>query len=161
MINRSHEVPLGDIVDVRRVARATGSNAETALSQIGVDLACRQHVLRPARDISSRHFWNGWSEDFRLSDFDLSIRDGQISLRFDGLWTETTMWEIYALSAIDELKTRASLKQLTEFELDILYARAKTRLWEKMARLRGVPGLTRKRFWNAAASQLSVAGVSW
>jgi nicotinate phosphoribosyltransferase len=30
---------------------------------------------------------------------------------------------------------------LSEFELDILYARAKTRLWEKMARLRGVPGL--------------------
>jgi nicotinate phosphoribosyltransferase len=28
-----------------------------------------------------------------------------------------------------------------ELELDILYARAKTRLWEKMARLRTVPGL--------------------
>ncbi len=51
------------------------------------------------------------------------------------------MWEIYALSAIDELKTRASVKRLTELELDILYARAKTRLWEKMERLRGVPGL--------------------
>ena len=52
------------------------------------------------------------------------------------------MWEIYALSIIDELKTRASLKRLSEFELDILYARAKTRLWEKMERLRGVPGLS-------------------
>jgi nicotinate phosphoribosyltransferase len=52
------------------------------------------------------------------------------------------MWEIYALSTISELKTRASLKCLSEFELDILYARAKTRLWEKMARLRGVPGLS-------------------
>ena len=51
------------------------------------------------------------------------------------------MWEIYALSAIDELKTRDSLKRLSEFELDILYARAKTRLWEKMERLRGVPRL--------------------
>jgi len=30
---------------------------------------------------------------------------------------------------------------LTEFELDVLYARAKTRLWEKMERLRGVPWL--------------------
>jgi nicotinate phosphoribosyltransferase len=51
------------------------------------------------------------------------------------------MWEIYALSAIDELKTRASLKRLSEFELDILYARAKARLWEKMEQLRGVPEL--------------------
>src|SRR6202161_3495034 len=83
-----------------------------------------------------------WLErDFRLSDYDLSVRDGQLSLSFHGLWTETTMWEIYALSAIDELKTRASLKRLSELELDILYARATTRLWEKMERLRGVPGL--------------------
>jgi nicotinate phosphoribosyltransferase len=83
-----------------------------------------------------------WLErDFRLSDYDLHVRDGQLSLSFHGLWTETTMWEIYALSAIDELKTRASLKRLSEFELDVLYARAKTRLWEKMERLRGVPKL--------------------
>ena len=51
------------------------------------------------------------------------------------------MWEIYALSVIDELKTRASLKRLSELELDILYARAKTRLWEKSDRLRGIPRL--------------------
>ncbi|HET7099879.1 MAG TPA: nicotinate phosphoribosyltransferase, partial [Terriglobia bacterium] len=31
---------------------------------------------------------------------------------------------------------------LSEFELDVLYARAKTRLWEKLERLRGVPGLS-------------------
>ena len=43
---------------------------------------------------------------------------------------------------LDELKTRASLKRLTEFELDILYARAKTKLWEKMERMRGVPRLS-------------------
>jgi len=84
-----------------------------------------------------------WLEnDFRLSDYDLSMRDGQICLRFEGLWCETTMWEIYALSEIGELRTRAALKHLSELELDILYARAKTRLWEKMERMRGVPGLS-------------------
>ena len=51
------------------------------------------------------------------------------------------MWELYALSIVNELKTRASLKKLTEFGLDILYARAKTKLWNKIERLRGVPGL--------------------
>src|SRR5215471_8891576 len=55
--------------------------------------------------------------------------------------TETTLWEIFSLSIINELRTRFALKDLNEFELDILYARAKTRLWEKMARLRGVPCL--------------------
>jgi nicotinate phosphoribosyltransferase len=56
------------------------------------------------------------------------------------------MWEIHALSIISELRSRASLKRLSEFELDILYARAKTKLWEKMARLRGIPGLSLSDF---------------
>ena len=70
------------------------------------------------------------------------MRDGQIHLSFDGLWTETTMWELYALAILDELKTRAHLKTLSEFGLDILYARAKTKLWGKIERLRGVPELS-------------------
>ncbi len=83
-----------------------------------------------------------WLErDFRLSDYELSVKDGQFDLTFDGPWTETTMWELYALSILDELKTRAGLKKLREFGLDILYARAKTKLWNKIERLRGVPDL--------------------
>ena len=83
-----------------------------------------------------------WLEhDFRLSDYELSVKDGQFHLQFDGLWTETTMWELYALSILGELKTRAALKKLREFGLDILYARAKTKLWGKIERLRGVPDL--------------------
>jgi nicotinate phosphoribosyltransferase len=83
-----------------------------------------------------------WLErDFRLSDYELSVKDGQVDLTFDGDWTETTMWELYALSIIDELKTRAGMKKLREFGLDILYARAKTKLWNKIERLRGVPNL--------------------
>jgi nicotinate phosphoribosyltransferase len=84
-----------------------------------------------------------WLEcDFRLSDYRLRVRDGQIHLTFEGPWTETTMWELYTLAILDELKTRANLKTLSEFGLDILYARAKTKLWGKIERLRGVPGLS-------------------
>jgi len=84
-----------------------------------------------------------WLEqDFRLSDYELSVNDGQYHLTFDGLWTETTMWELYALPILSELKTRANLKNLREFGLDILYARAKTKLWSKIERLRGVPDLS-------------------
>ncbi len=83
-----------------------------------------------------------WLErDFRLSDYELSVKDGQFELTFDGLWPETTMWELYALSILNELKTRAGLKKLREFGLDILYARAKTKLWGKIERLRDVPNL--------------------
>jgi len=83
-----------------------------------------------------------WLEnDFRLSDYELSKREGDFHLSFDGLWTETTMWELYSLSIINELRTRANLKRLSEFGLDILYAKAKTKLWSKIERLRGVPRL--------------------
>src|ERR1700724_1889426 len=84
-----------------------------------------------------------WLErDFHLSDYRLRVQDGQIQLIFEGTWPETTMWELYSLAILDELKTRANLKKLSEFGLDILYARAKTKLWSKIERLRGVPGLS-------------------
>ncbi|HWY21262.1 MAG TPA: nicotinate phosphoribosyltransferase [Candidatus Acidoferrum sp.] len=84
-----------------------------------------------------------WLErDFRLSDYELSVRDGRFHLSFDGLWTDTTMWELYSLSIINELRTRANLKRLSEFGLDILYAKAKTKLWNKIESLRDVPNLS-------------------
>ena len=94
------------------------------------------------RGIFEPAFLEWLGHDFRLSDYQLSVQNGQIHLSFDGPWTETTMWELYALAILDELKTRAQLKTLSEFGLDILYARAKTKLWNKIERLRGVPGLS-------------------
>ena len=83
-----------------------------------------------------------WLEhDFHLGEYELTLEDGEYQLSFAGLWTEATMWELYALSTINELRTRSSLKGMSEFEIDILYARAKTRLWGKIEQMRGVPGL--------------------
>jgi nicotinate phosphoribosyltransferase len=94
------------------------------------------------RGIFEPSFLEWLERDFRLSDYTLSERDGHFHLSFDGLWTETTMWELYSLSIINELRTRANLKRLREFGLDILYAKAKTKLWSKIERLRGVPRLS-------------------
>jgi nicotinate phosphoribosyltransferase len=106
-----------------------------------------------------------WLEhDFRLSHYKLTVEDGQFRLQFDGPWTATTMWELYALSILDELKTRAGLKEMSEMALDLFYSRAKTRLWAKLERLRGVPGLkiadfgTRRRhsfLWQEYAINLA------
>jgi len=141
LLNRARSVRLGEIVDVEQLrdqleeTRKLRFHKSELIWLAGNTFFGRRGIFEPA-------FLEWLERDFRLSDYDLSVRDGQISLTFHGLWAETTMWEIYALSAIDELKTRASLKRLSEFELDVLYARAKTRLWEKMERLRGVPRLS-------------------
>jgi nicotinate phosphoribosyltransferase len=94
------------------------------------------------RGIFEQAFLEWLEQDFKLSGYTLSVKDGQFHLSFDGYWPETTMWELYALSIFDELRTRANMKQLSEFSLDILYARAKTKLWSKIERLRGVPSLS-------------------
>jgi nicotinate phosphoribosyltransferase len=95
----------------------------------------RRGIFEPA-------FLEWLEQDFRLSDYELSVKSGRFHLTFDGLWTDTTMWELYSLSIINELRTRSNLKRLSEFGLDILYARAKTKLWNKIERLRGVPNLS-------------------
>ena len=87
-----------------------------------------------------------WLEhEFALSDYELSEGEndqaGQLVLRFSGLWSAVTMWEVYALAIVSELKTRAALAELSELELDVLYARAKTRLWDKIEKLKAVKGL--------------------
>jgi nicotinate phosphoribosyltransferase len=120
------------------------------------------------RSIFEPRFLEWLERDFRLSDYEVTEHDGQLVLRFSGLWTEVTMWEIYALAIVSELKTRSALAELNELELDVLYARAKTRLWAKVELLRGVRDLelsdfgTRRRhsfLWQEYAVQMLRAGL--
>jgi nicotinate phosphoribosyltransferase len=88
-----------------------------------------------------------WLEHgFRLSDYEIlepqsGDQAGQLIIRFSGLWTDVTLWEVYSLAIVSEMKTRFALATLSELELDVLYARAKTRLWDKIELLRQVPDL--------------------
>jgi nicotinate phosphoribosyltransferase len=77
-----------------------------------------------------------WLAGFRLPEYELTRHDGQYELRFAGLWAETTMWEIPALAIINELRARAAMRGMSRFDLDVLYARAKAKLWSKVERLR-------------------------
>lgn len=145
LTNRTSSVPLGHIVDAHELREQLEATRQLRFHKseliwlAGNTFYGKRGMFEPA--------FLAWLEHgFRLSDFELAMEDGQISLKFEGSWAATTLWEIYALSVVDELKTRASLKDLSELELDILYARAKTRLWEKMERLRGVPGLNLSDF---------------
>jgi len=140
LINRTASVRLGEMVGVPQLREQLEATRRLRFRKselvwlAGNTFFGRRGIFEPA-------FLDWLEHDFRLSDYELSVHDGQLHLRFEGLWSGTSMWEIYALAQIGELKTRAALKHLSELELDILYARAKTRLWEKLERLRGVPDL--------------------
>jgi nicotinate phosphoribosyltransferase len=141
LINRTSHARLGDFIEVDQLREQLENTRKLRFTRseliwlAGNSFYGRRGIFEPA-------FLEWLEKDFSLSDYELTVDDGQINLRFHGLWSATSMWEIYALSIIGELKTRASLKLLHELELDILYARAKSRLWDKMERLRGVPMLS-------------------
>jgi nicotinate phosphoribosyltransferase len=139
--NRTSSVRLADmfptreIVDQMEHVRKLKFRKSELVWLAGNTFYGRRGIFQPA-------FLEWLEQDFRLSDYELSVRDGQFHLSFNGAWPETTMWELYALSIFDELRTRSNMKRLSEFYLDVLYARAKTKLWSKIERLRGVPNLT-------------------
>ena len=140
LLNRSVNVRLAEIIHLEDLRDQLNAAAKLRFHKSEL-IWLAGNTFYGTRGMFEPAFLQWLEHDFCLSAFDLSQEDGQISLVFHGLWTATTMWEIYALSIIDELRTRASLKQLSEMELDILYARAKTRLWEKIDRLSGIPNL--------------------
>ena len=79
---------------------------------------------------------------FKLSDYSLELADsaeekdyGQIRLTFHGCWSENTLWEIYALTIINEMRYRAKMRKMNRSQLDIMYARAKVKLYAKLERL--------------------------
>ena len=76
-----------------------------------------------------------WLSDYRLPEFELSETNGQFEIDFHGPWPEVTLWELPVLTIISELRSRAALRNTGRFELDVTYARAKARLWEKVERL--------------------------
>jgi nicotinate phosphoribosyltransferase len=82
-----------------------------------------------------------WLQGFRLPEYELHKEDGQYTLHLYGPWTHSTMWEIPALAIISELRARAALRGLGRFTLDVIYARAKAKLWGKVERLAQLPDL--------------------
>ena len=140
MVNRTSTVLLAERISLEELrmqldnARSLRFHKSELIWLAGNTFYGRRGIFEPA-------FLDWLEHDFRLPEYELTIEDGEISLTFKGLWTQTTLWEIYALSILSELKTRASLREMSEFSLDILYARAKSTLWNKIERLRGVPGL--------------------
>jgi nicotinate phosphoribosyltransferase len=78
------------------------------------------------------------------------------------------LWEIPALAVIMELRSRAVLKDMGKFELQVLYARAMTKLWTKIEALQPIDGLrvadfgTRRRhsyLWQDWCVQAMMEGL--
>jgi nicotinate phosphoribosyltransferase len=109
-----------------------------------------------------------WFEGLRLPPYHLERAGDQYELTFEGNWPEVMLWEIPALAVLMELRGARGAAGMGRFELQVLYARAMTKLWEKVERLRGLDGLrladfgTRRRhsfLWQDWCVQAMIEGL--
>src|SRR5271166_3784471 len=134
LINRTASVRLADFVDARELTDQL-DHARTLRLAKNELIWLAGNTFYGTRQIFEPGFME-WLANFQLPEYELTRRDGQYELRFAGPWTGTTMWEIPALAIINELRARAAMRGMSRFDLDVLYARAKAKLWSKVERLR-------------------------
>jgi nicotinate phosphoribosyltransferase len=139
LINRKHSVRLAEEIDEGEL-RAQLDHARSLHFSKKEMIWLAGNSFYGSKQIFSPEFLR-WLEDFSLPEYSLERRDGQFELHFPGRWVESSMWEIPALSIINELRSRAALKNYGPFTLDVTYARAKAKMWEKVERLKKLSNL--------------------
>lgn len=139
LINRSTHVPLANLIDEGELREQLDHIRTLSLSR-GESTWLRGNMFYGKRSMFRSDFME-WFENLKMPAYHLERRGDQYELTFEGSWPEVMMWEIPALAVIMELRSRAVLKGMGKFELQVLYARAMTRLWEKIEELRQVDNL--------------------
>ncbi len=139
LTNRTTSVRLADEVDIDEL-REQLDHARTLRFTKKEMIWLAGNSFYGTKQIFSPQFL-AWLQNFQLPEYELSQRDGQFELHFPGRWVETAMWEIPALAIINELRSRRAMRGMGRFALDVLYARAKAKTWEKVERLKKLPDL--------------------
>ena len=139
LINRTTRIPLADLIDEGELREQLDHIRTLRLSR-GESTWMRGNTFYGKRQMFTPEFID-WFEGLRLPPYHLERKGDQYELTFEGAWPEVMLWEIPALATLMELRSRAVLRDMGRFELQILYARAMTKLWEKVDRLRAVDGL--------------------
>jgi nicotinate phosphoribosyltransferase len=139
LINRTTSIRLADLIDEGELREQLDHIRSLSLSR-GESTWMRGNTFYGKRQMFTPEFMD-WFEALRLPPYDLQKKNGQYELTFEGKWPEVMLWEIPALAVLMELRSRKVLAGMGRFELQVLYARAMTKLWEKVEGLRDVPDL--------------------
>lgn len=166
LINRTTRIPLANLIDEGEL-REQLDHIRTLRLTRGESTWMRGNTFYGQRQMFSPAFMD-WFEALQLPPYHLERVGDQYELTFEGSWPEVMLWEIPALSVLMELRGRAVLGTMGRFELQVLYARAMTKLWEKIERLQASPDLriadfgTRRRhsfLWQDWAVQAMREGL--
>ncbi|WP_417240011.1 nicotinate phosphoribosyltransferase [Celeribacter halophilus] len=166
LINRSKDIRLADMIDEGELREQLDHVRSLSLTR-GESTWMRGNMFYGKRQMFRSDFME-WFENLRLPAYQLEKRDGQYELTFEGSWPEVMLWEIPALAILMELRSRAVLGPMKKFELQVLYARGMTKLWEKIKQLQPLEGLkiadfgTRRRhsyLWQDWCVQAMIEGL--
>ncbi|MGF1554025.1 MAG: nicotinate phosphoribosyltransferase [Paracoccaceae bacterium] len=139
VINRDEGVPLAKLIDEGELREQLDHIRSLRLSR-GESTWLRGNTFYGRRQMFTPEFIE-WYEGFRFPDYELKRVGDQYELHFDGPWIETTMWEVPCLAVLMELRSRAVLREMGKFALQVLYARAMARVWEKTEALAALDGV--------------------
>ena len=139
--NRSRDVRLADMIDMGEL-REQLDHARSLRFEPNELIWLRGQTFYGQEGMFTPHFID-FLRRLRLPEYELSAdaETGQIRFATHGRWCEATFWEIPLLSIVNEMRCRAILKGMSRSRLDILYARAKVKLYAKLERLAGLPDL--------------------
>ncbi|EAQ03266.1 nicotinate phosphoribosyltransferase [Pseudooceanicola batsensis HTCC2597] len=166
LINRSKHVPLADLIDEGELREQLDHVRSLSLTR-GESTWMRGNTFYGKRQMFRPDFME-WFENLSLPPYHLERVGDQYELTFEGQWPEVMLWEIPALAILMELRGRAILDRMGRFELQVLYARAMTKIWEKITALRDLDGLriadfgTRRRhshLWQDWCVQAMIEGL--
>ncbi|MFN3388586.1 MAG: nicotinate phosphoribosyltransferase [Allosphingosinicella sp.] len=133
--NRTRSVRLAGIVDLGEL-REQLDHVRSLRFQPNELIWLRGQEFYGQNDLFSPGFVD-FLRRLRLPDYELGTdpETGQITFETSGRWCEVTFWEIPLLAIVNELRNRAVLRTMSRSQLDILYARAKVKLYAKLERL--------------------------
>lgn len=139
LINRSKTVKLAEEIDEAEL-REQLEHART------VKLTKKENIWLAGNTFYGKERLFGaeflqWLKTYQLPEFELQKRDGQYIIDIHGGWAEVSLWEIPLLAIISELRSRSAMRGMGRFEVDVTYARAKAKMWEKVLRLAKLPNL--------------------
>ena len=166
LINRSKNIKLAELIDEGELREQLDHIRSLSLSR-GESTWLRGNTFYGKRQMFRSDFME-WFETLKLPPYHLEKKSGQYELTFEGSWPEVMLWEVPALSVLMELRGRTVLNKMAKFELEVLYARAMTKLWEKIENLRDIEDLriadfgTRRRhsfLWQDWAVQAMLEGL--
>ncbi|MGR3452530.1 nicotinate phosphoribosyltransferase [Pseudooceanicola sp.] len=139
LINRTKSVPLAHLIDEGELREQLDHVRSLSLTR-GESTWLRGNTFYGKRQMFRPDFME-WFENLRLPPYHLERKGDQYELTFEGAWPEVMLWEIPALAILMELRGRAILDRMKRFELQVLYARAMTKIWEKIERLKDLDNL--------------------